>query len=107
MFRVEFYLAPDGRNPLGLWLGSLVDESAHERIIARLARLSRGAVGDSRSVGEGVQELRIDHGPGYRVYYARSGNQTLLLLGGGDKRTQQRDIDVAIARWREFKTRSR
>ena len=74
------------------WLGSLRDERAKGRILVRIARLANGNPGDVAPVGDGVSELRIDYGPGYRVYYVQRGTRYILLLAGGDKRTQDRDI---------------
>lgn len=79
------------------WLGSLRDDRARMRINARIRRLSIGNPGDVRPVGEGVSEMRIDYGPGYRVYFVRRGNTLVVLLAGGDKRTQDRDIATARA----------
>ena len=70
---------------------------AKTRILIRLRRVSLGNFGDARPVGEGVSELRVDYGPGYRVYFLRRGETLVVLLGGGDKRTQSRDIQRAIA----------
>lgn len=77
------------------WLDDLRDIRARARIMVRIERLAMGNPGDVRAVGEGVSELRIDYGPGYRVYYIQQGKQLILLLAGGDKRTQARDIAVA------------
>jgi putative addiction module killer protein len=77
------------------WLRKLRDLQALARIQIRIRRLSLGNFGDVKSVGEGVSELRIDYGPGYRVYLTRIGSQIVLLLAGGTKRTQQKDIDRA------------
>jgi putative addiction module killer protein len=74
------------------WLDNLRDERAKARIVDRLVRLAAGHYGDAAPVGEGVTELRIHHGPGYRVYTARQGRAVVVLLCGGDKDTQQRDI---------------
>ena len=79
------------------WLMKLRDRGARARIDTRIERLSRGNPGDVRFVGEGVLELKIDYGPGYRVYYMRREKQVILLLAGGDKRTQAQDIREAIA----------
>ncbi len=79
------------------WIQGLRDERAQARINIRIRRLSLGNVGDSKSVGEGVSELRIDYGPGYRVYFARRGAEFVILLAGGDKSTQDRDIQTAKA----------
>ena len=78
------------------WLDGLADIQARARIQARIERLSMGNPGDVRFVGGGVSELRIDYGPGYRVYYAKRGRKIILLLPGGDKRTQSRDIERAL-----------
>lgn len=78
------------------WFAKLRDKGAKARIDIRLDRLAQGNPGDTRFLGNGVLELKIDYGPGYRVYYMRKGEQVLLLLAGGDKRTQARDIASAI-----------
>lgn len=78
-----------------VWLSGLRDAAARARIAARIRRLALGNPGDVRPVGEGVSELRIDHGPGYRVYFVRRGAVVIVLLCGGDKRTQDRDIRIA------------
>jgi putative addiction module killer protein len=79
------------------WLAALRDREANARILARLDRVRLGNFGDTRSVGGGVFELRVDHGPGYRLYYARRGLTVVLLLVGGDKSTQAADIARAQA----------
>jgi putative addiction module killer protein len=79
------------------WLDKLYDENARRRIAVRIRRLAEGNFGDVRSVGGGVSELRIDYGPGYRVYFTRRGVELILLLAGGDKRTQWKDIETARA----------
>jgi putative addiction module killer protein len=78
------------------WLNRLRDDAARAKILVRLRRLAQGNPGDVRPVGGGVSELRVDHGPGYRVYFAQRGAVLILILCGGDKRTQQRDIRRAI-----------
>ncbi|MFK8251794.1 type II toxin-antitoxin system RelE/ParE family toxin [Ancylobacter terrae] len=86
------------------WFASLRDERARSRVLIRVRRLSLGNPGDVKPVGEGVSELRVDYGPGYRVYFAQRGEAFVLLLCGGDKRTQERDIARAKAlakQWRE------
>lgn len=77
------------------WFKKLRDQQARARIDVRIRRLSLGNPGDARAVGEGVLELRIDYGPGYRVYYIHRGRSVVILLAGGDKRTQDRDIRAA------------
>ena len=78
------------------WLDGLRDERGRARVLVRIQRLSAGNPGDVRPVGEGVSEMRIDHGPGYRVYYVRHGREVVVLLAGGDKSSQSRDIRVAL-----------
>ncbi len=77
------------------WFASLRDRRARARIDMRIARLASGNPGDVKPVGEGVSELRVDHGPGYRVYFTRRGDTVVILLAGGDKSTQSRDIETA------------
>ena len=78
------------------WLDALRDAKGRARILARLDRLAEGHAGDAKPVGEGVSELRIDVGPGYRVYYKKTGRIVIVLLCGGDKGTQRRDIERAL-----------
>jgi len=78
------------------WFVNLRDKQARARINARIRRLSLGNPGDVKPVGEGVSELRIDYGPGYRVYFLQRGREVVILLAGGDKRTQQKDIQAAL-----------
>jgi len=84
------------------WFEKLRDRQARARIDVRIRRLSLGNPGDVRAVGEGVLELRIDHGPGYRVYYVHRGRSVVIMLAGGDKRTQDRDIGTAQELAREL-----
>jgi putative addiction module killer protein len=84
------------------WLVGLRDRQARARIQIRMDRLALGLVGDAKPVGGGVSELRIDYGPGYRVYFKRQGADLVILLAGGDKRTQERDIRQALAMAREL-----
>ena len=77
------------------WLDNVKDERAAARIVTRIRRMEIGNAGDVRSVGEGVSEIRIDYGPGYRVYFARRGRTLVILLCGGDKKSQRKDIAVA------------
>ncbi len=78
------------------WINELHDIRARARILVRIERLVAGNPGDVKAVGEGVSELRIDYGPGYRVYYKRQGQKVVILLAGGDKRTQVKDIKTAL-----------
>jgi putative addiction module killer protein len=78
------------------WLDGLRDIKARARILVRVERLAEGNPGDVKPVGEGVSELRIDYGPGYRVYFKKQGRKVIILLAGGDKRTQAKDIKTAL-----------
>jgi putative addiction module killer protein len=78
------------------WIDKLRDVMGRARILARVERLAQGNAGDAKHVGEGVFELRVDTGPGYRVYYTQQGSQVVILLVGGDKSTQSKDINKAI-----------
>lgn len=100
------YLAPDGRNPFQQWLDRLRDGKARIAILRRVERLKGGGFGDCAYCREGVWELRVNTGPGYRVYYARAGREIILLLCGGSKSTQDADIDRAIANWRDYNRRT-
>ncbi|MPZ51112.1 MAG: type II toxin-antitoxin system RelE/ParE family toxin [Dehalococcoidia bacterium] len=84
------------------WFSSLRDRQARARIDVRIRRLSLGNPGDVRPAGEGVSELRIDCGPGYRVYFVQRGETVVILLAGGDKRSQERDIRTALDLAREL-----
>jgi putative addiction module killer protein len=85
------------------WLQGLADPKARARVASRLDRASLGNFGDCKAVGEAVSEMRIDYGPGYRVYFVRQGAAVYLLLTGGDKSTQERDIEQAKAMARKLK----
>ncbi len=85
------------------WFAGLRDLRARGRIVARTVRLSLGNIGDAKSLGDGVSELRIDYGPGYRVYFTRRGRLVVLLLCGGDKSSQDRDIKAAKALAKELR----
>ena len=84
------------------WLDGLRDIHARARVLARIERLIAGNLGDAKPVGEGVSELRIDYGPGYRVYLKRQGRELIILLAGGDKRSQARDIQNALRMARDI-----
>jgi putative addiction module killer protein len=78
------------------WIDDLRDIRARARVLARIQRLAGGHAGDVKPVGEGVSEMRIDYGPGYRVYFKKRERSLVILLAGGDKRTQRRDINTAL-----------
>lgn len=85
------------------WLKGLRDLKGRAHVDMRIRRLADGNPGDVRPVGKGVSELRIDTGPGYRVYYTTKSDEIILLLAGGDKSTQTRDIEKALALWEDWK----
>ena len=105
MHEIQDYLTNDGKDPFKDWVSKLADRVARAKVLARVQRMAAGNFGDCKHLDEGVWELRIDHGPGYRVYYARAGNRLILLLIGGDKRRQQSDIDVAVTYWNDWQRR--
>ncbi|MGC8697522.1 MAG: type II toxin-antitoxin system RelE/ParE family toxin [Halothiobacillus sp.] len=107
MWEQSDYQTPDGKIPYRAWLAGLSDRQARARIVARVLRMKGGNFGDCKPMREGVWELRIDHGTGYRVYYARSGKKIILLLTGGDKRTQQTDISTAVRYWQDWQARNK
>src|SRR3954452_14715849 len=106
MTEVREYRTRDGRRPLSEWIAALRDRSARVRVLARIDRLSIGLRGDWKPVGQGVFELRIDHGPGYRIYCGALGKELVILLCGGDKRKQTQDIETAHGYWQDYKDRS-
>ena len=101
--RMVAFRTHDGRVPFEAWLRELCDGRAVARILARLARVRSGNLGDCKPVGAGVSELRVDYGPGYRVYFGQHGQMLVVLLCAGDKRTQDRDVRLAQTYWQEFK----
>jgi putative addiction module killer protein len=101
------YLTEDGENPFHNWLISLKDRSARARIRVRLNHVRLGNLGDCKAVGKGVNELRVDCGPGYRVYYGKSGTTVVILLCGGSKKSQSKDIRLAQAYWADFQRRGK
>jgi putative addiction module killer protein len=105
MFEVQDYQSEDGKDPYIEWLTGLSDRIAKVRIAVRVQRMAAGNFGDCKPIQDGVWELRIDHGPGYRVYYAQAGKQLILLLVGGDKRKQQADITAALGYWQDWQHR--
>ncbi|HWJ36914.1 MAG TPA: type II toxin-antitoxin system RelE/ParE family toxin [Steroidobacteraceae bacterium] len=102
---VREYQTAESKTPLTQWLKGLRDGATRARIVARLDRLKAGLLGDWKTVGGGVCELRIDHGPGFRVYYGQEGKALILLLCGGEKTTQAKDIEIAHAYWKDYKAR--
>ena len=104
--RVLEYQTQDGRQPFSEWLLKLRDQQAAQRIDTRLGGLRLGNVGDAKSVGKGVSELRVPDGPGYRIYFGRKGDRVVVLLCGGDKRSQQADIQRAHEYWADYLRRA-
>lgn len=105
MYEIRHYLTAEGKDLIVEWLRKVRDMQAKAAIIRRLNRLEQGNFGDFKPLREGVCELRIDAGPGYRVYYAQAGKTVILLLSGGDKRSQDADIDRACKYWRDWQNR--
>ena len=102
---INFYQIPNGPEPFAEWFLSIRDTKTRQRIQARLTSVRAGNLGNHRFVGNGVWELRLDFGPGYRIYYGEVDNTIVLLLCGGDKSSQQRDIERAKNYWAEYKER--
>ena len=106
MFEIRHYLTASGKNVFEEWLDSLRDATVEARIAARIARLAAGNFGDCKPLMDGVWELRIDWGSGYRIYYAMIGRTCVLLLCGGDKRKQSADINRAVGYWNDYQQRT-
>lgn len=103
---IQVYLREDGEAPFTGWLDSLKDRRAVAKIRVRLARVRLGNIGQHRSVGRGVSEMKVDFGPGYRVYIGQTGEKVVILCGG-DKDTQAKDIRMAQDYWADYRRRSR
>jgi putative addiction module killer protein len=106
MIELRFYVLEDGRSPFEEWFAEL-DGVAAAKVTVALARLEQGNSSSAKPVGGGVIEYRIDWGPGIRVYFGREGDQMIILLAGGTKRRQQKDIESAKRRWADYLRRSR
>jgi putative addiction module killer protein len=104
-YEIDYYVTKESKKPFKEWLENLRDSKARAKIRVRLDRARLGNLGDNRAVGEGVRELRVDYGPGYRIYFAIEGNRLILLLLGGEKSEQDRDIVRAKDYWRDHKGR--
>ena len=101
--RIQIYRAPNGQAPFTKWLKSLRDQKTQKRIQSRIDRVASGNLGKPEPVGDGVFELRLHFGPGYRIYFGEVDNTIVLLLCGGDKSSQSGDIDRAKVYWQEYK----
>ena len=106
MIEIREYIDGRGRSPFGRWFDGL-DAGAAVRVRTALARMATGNLSSVRGVGSGVLERRIHVGPGYRVYFGRDGDTLIVLLGGGTKARQQKDIEDARELWQEYKRRRR
>ena len=104
--KIQEYLTKDGRSPFREWMEGLTDKRAYDRILMRMERLALGLRGDWKPVAGAVGELRIDVGPGYRLYFVQEGMRFVLLLCGGEKSRQQADIRRAYEYWQDHKKRS-
>ena len=106
MIEVRYYVTENDRSPFEEWFSS-VDSAARAKVTAAISRLEQGNTSNVKSVGEGVLEYKINFGPGYRVYFGRDGAKLIILLAGGIKKGQQRDIASAAALWGAYKKRKR
>ena len=104
MITLRYYLTESGESPFEGWFVSL-DASAQAKVTVALARLEQGNISSLNGVGEGVMECRINFGPGYRVYLGRAGDTLVILLTGGTKKRQQRDIEAAHTMWMDYRRR--
>ena len=100
---IREYVSRDGKKPFIDWLKKIRDQRAIEKILIQVDRLEMGNTGHCRSLGDGLHELRIHYGPGYRVYFGNTGRHIILLLCGGNKASQQRDIKRARQYWKDYR----
>jgi len=107
VYKIRFYITATGKRIFAEWQSGLRDAKVKAAIIRRLNRVEQGNFGDHKYLKDGVSELRIAIGPGYRAYYAVAGQEIVLLLCGGDKRTQTADIDRACTYWKDWQNRGR
>src|SRR5215471_14997480 len=104
MIDVREYNDRDGRSPYAGWFNRLNAQAA-AKVTTAVTRFGQGNFSNVKGVGSGVFECRIDFGPGYRVYFGKDGERLVILLGGGTKKRQQRDIETAVAHWQDYKRR--
>jgi putative addiction module killer protein len=107
VIEIRHYISPAGRDLFDEWLSQLGDPRTQAKIAVRINRLAAGNTGDCKPLRDGLWELRIDWGPGYRIYYALTGKESALLLSGGDKRRQAGDIEKALGCLKNYKERSK
>jgi putative addiction module killer protein len=105
MYQIEVYVTPYGTEPFKEWFDSIRDVSTNVRIEARIRRITVGSLGDHKSIGGGVYKLRLPFGRGYRIYFGKVGLSVILLLCGGDKGSQTRDIRRAKQYWNNYQER--
>ena len=106
--KIVEYVDEKSHSPFKEWLHSLrKDKVTLGRILGRIRRFENGNFGDSKSVGDGVMEHRLDFGPGYRIYYGHHGDLLVIVLGGGDKSSQDKDIKLAQKRWQRWKNENK
>jgi putative addiction module killer protein len=103
---VREYLSPRGDSPFGEWFAEL-DARAAAKVTIALGRIAQGNLSNVKGVGSGVLEFRIDFGPGFRIYLGKDGEALVILLAGGAKKRQQRDIEDARARWQDYRDRKK
>jgi len=106
MISIREYINQRGYSPYATWFNRLKAPAA-ARVATALVRIEQGNFSNTKGVGEGVLECRIDFGSGYRIYFGKDGNTLVILLGGGTKKRQQKDIDKAKILWKEYKRRKR
>ncbi len=106
MIEIREYITTQGRRPFAGWFDGL-NARAAAKVATALVRMEQGNLSGVKGVGAGVSEYRIDFGPGYRVYFGKDGDTLIILLGGGTKKRQQKDIETAQDLWREYKQRKR
>ena len=106
MIRIKEYVDEDGHSPFAKWFNTL-DPRAASKVTTALLRMEQGNFSNVRGVGSGVYEYVIDYGPGYRVYFGRDGEKLVILLGGGTKKRQQKDIDKVHRYWNDYKKRKK
>ncbi len=106
MIRIDEYITEDGKSPFADWFNSL-DVQAANKVHTSLNRIASGNISSLKPIKGAFQEIRIDWGPGYRVYVGKDGNTLIILLGGGTKQRQHKDIDRAIEYWEEYKQRKK
>jgi len=106
MIIIREYIDPEGRNPYAKWFNRL-NAAAAAKVVTALVRMEQGNFSTTKGIGDGILECRIDFGPGYRIYFGRDGDALVILLTGGTKKRQQKDIETAKKLWKEYKRRKR